>query len=351
MIGEEGATRDNSILVLVVDDDPTIRHVVSKVFEPLYNVKSVESGEEALEFVQKTATPNLILLDQVMPDMTGIETLEKIREIEGYEDTPVVFLTSEDNMETELAVFRAGALDFITKPFVPEIARERIKRIIDLKKLQDSLEDEVTYKSNKMVEINEKLTGVCRHVVKALAGMIESEVIGKKGHSDRVAEYASEIARRMGKSKPEIQDVYLAASLYDIGEYAVPSEILNKPGSLTDEEFAVESTHPAKGAEILSSVAELPILSAAALHHQERFDGTGYPDGLSGKDIPEIARIISVADAYDAMTSWRSYRGELSQEQVRAEIEANKGKQFDPDIADIMIQMIDEDVSFIKKGI
>ena len=351
MIGEEGVTRDNTILVLVVDDDPTIRHVVSKVFEPLYNVKSVESGEEALEFVQKTATPNLILMDQIMPDMSGIETLEKIREIEGYEDTPVVFLTSEDNMETELAVFRAGALDFITKPFVPEIARERVKRIIDLKKLQDSLEDEVTYKSNKLVEMNEKLTGVARHVVKTLAGMIEDDVVGKKGHSVRVSEYAAEIARRMGKSKTEIHDIYLAASLYDIGEIAVPREILNKAGSLTDEEFASVSVHPIKGSEILSQVAELPILATAALHHQERYDGTGYPDGLSGKDIPEIARIIAVADAYDAMTSWRSYRGELTQEQVRQEIESNKGKQFDPEIADIMIQMIDEDVSFIKKQV
>jgi len=349
MYDETSIKKDDSILILVVDDDATIRHIVSKVFEPLYNIKSVESGAEALEFIEKSGVPDLIIMDQMMPDMSGIETLGHLKENEEFGDTPVVFLTSEDNQETELAVFRAGAMDFITKPFVPEIARERVKRIIDLKKLQNSVEEEIKYKTNKAVELNQKLLGFSKHIVKALVDIIEDAGIGKPGHAKRVSDYAADIAQRMGKSKAEIFEIALAAYLYDIGEIAVPDSVLFKPEALNAEEYELVKQHPQKGAEILSSVIEYPLLSKAALAHQEKYDGTGYPNGLKGEEIPEVARIIAVADAYDAMTSSRPYRAVFDQAAVAKEIEANKGTQFDPAIADVMLRIIEDDIAFTKK--
>ena len=153
----------------------------------------------------------------------------------------------------------------------------------------------------------------------------------------------------MGKSKDEQEEIYRAGLLHDVGKIRIPAGIINKPGRLTDEEFNIIKIHPATGYHILRGISEDSLIAVAAKYHHERYDGKGYPNGLSGKKIPEIARIIGIADAYDAMTSNRSYRNALPQEVVRAEIEKCKGTQFDPDIADIMLQMIDEDKDYLLK--
>ncbi len=144
----------------------------------------------------------------------------------------------------------------------------------------------------------------------------------------------------------EEDDIYMMGLLHDVGKIGIPDEVINKPGRLTDEEFALIKKHPSIGAKILENIEEMPELVSGAKWHHERFDGRGYPEGLSGKDIPEQARIIAVADAYDAMTSNRSYRGALPQEKVREQIESGKGTQFDPQFADIMLAMIDEDTDY-----
>ena len=166
------------------------------------------------------------------------------------------------------------------------------------------------------------------------------------GHSSRVALYAREIARRMGKDETEQERIYVTGLLHDIGKIGVPEAIINKTSRLTDEEFGKIKEHPSIGHEILRNVTELPGLATGARWHHERYDGKGYPDGLAGKDIPEDARIIAVADAYDAMTSNRAYSGIRPQETVRAEILRCRGSQFDPEIADIMIGMIDDDKDY-----
>ena len=169
------------------------------------------------------------------------------------------------------------------------------------------------------------------------------------GHSSRVAAYAREIAKRAGYSQTEQDLIYMMGLLHDVGKIGIQDSIINKTGRLSEDEFASIKTHPAVGAEILKKITDFPELMTGARWHHERFDGRGYPDGLSGEDIPETARIIAVADTYDAMTSNRSYRCVMPQDAVRAEIERCKGSQFDPRFADIMLRMIDEDTAYQMK--
>ena len=188
-----------------------------------------------------------------------------------------------------------------------------------------------------------------REVMLALSKAVDAKDHYTNGHSERVAKYAREIARRMGKSKEEIEEIYELGLLHDIGKIGVPEAIINKVGMLTNEEFNEIKKHTVIGWDILKTINEIPYLSTGARWHHERFDGKGYPDGLSGTDIPEEARIICLADSYDAMTSKRSYSSPRSQEEVRAEIVKCSGTQFDPDIAEILIDMIDKDTNYLLR--
>ena len=181
------------------------------------------------------------------------------------------------------------------------------------------------------------------HVVRVLAEAIDAKDAYTKGHSSRVADYAREIARRAHYSEAAQEEIYMMGLLHDVGKIGVSDAVITKPGRLTDEEFAQIKTHPEKGSRILQSIDELPKLAVGAKWHHERYDGSGYPDGLRARSIPEEARIIAVADAYDAMTSSRSYRRSMDQEAVREQIEKGRGTQFDPVFADIMLAMMDED--------
>jgi putative two-component system response regulator len=222
----------------------------------------------------------------------------------------------------------------------------RIDRILELYHLQRSLKDEVYKKTEELRESNRKVTNLSVQVMLTLANTIDAKDKYTRGHSVRVATYSREIARRMGKSEQEMDTVYYIGLLHDIGKIGIPDTVINKPDRLTDEEYAMLKAHPAIGADILKDMTEIPDASIGAHWHHERFDGQGYPDGLKGEEIPELARIIGVADAYDAMSSKRSYRDMLPQEVVRREIEKGRGSQFDPRIADILLDMIDEDKEY-----
>ena len=180
----------------------------------------------------------------------------------------------------------------------------------------------------------------------ALASAIDAKDKYTRGHSSRVAEYSRMIASEIGKNEDECNEIYHAALLHDVGKIGVSDLIINKEGKLTEAEYNVIKSHTTIGHQILSEIKDFPYLALAARHHHERFDGAGYPDGLKGKDIPEIARIIAVADAYDAMTSDRSYRERLSQDKVRDELTQGSGTQFDPDFAGIMLGLIEKDTEF-----
>ena len=199
---------------------------------------------------------------------------------------------------------------------------------------------------NQVIEHEHKATHLTQGFMLALAKAVDAKDTYTNGHSVRVAEYSKEISRRLGKSLKEQEEIYMMGLLHDIGKIGVPEAIINKNGKLTDEEFSKIKAHPVMGYEILRNVTELPTLATGARWHHERYDGKGYPDKLSGLDIPEEARIIAVADAYDAMTSNRSYRGVMPQEKVREQIEKGRGSQFDPKFADVMLAMIDEDKNY-----
>lgn len=191
-----------------------------------------------------------------------------------------------------------------------------------------------------------KMQLMFQETASALASAIDAKDKYTHGHSSRVAIYSEQIARIAGKNAEECQDIFFAALLHDVGKIGIPDDVLNKEGKLTDEEFAIIKTHPVIGQQILSSISDSPSLSIGAHHHHERYDGKGYPDGLKGEDIPEIARIISVADAYDAMTSKRSYRDPMPQHVVREEIVKGSGTQFDPEYATAMLHLIDLDTEY-----
>lgn len=200
-------------------------------------------------------------------------------------------------------------------------------------------------------ENNRKLDDMNHKIIQALAKTIDAKDRYTNGHSLRVAEYSREIARRLNKSPKEQEVIYYAGLLHDVGKIRIPVEVINKPGDLTDAEYEQIKIHPVTGYHILKDIFDDPYIKNGAKFHHERYDGKGYPNGLKRDNIPEVARIIGVADAYDAMASNRSYRKYLPQQVIRSEIENGKETQFDPDIANIMLQMIDEDVNYIMREI
>ena len=329
--------------IVVVDDDITnlkmAGHILSR---NNMRVVALKSGQALLDYVVEN-TPDLILLDIHMPGMDGFETLKRLRKQQsGKEEIPVIFLTADEDEGTETRCLQEGAMDFIKKPFVPDVLTLRVRHIVELIHLQRDLASEVEKKTQE----NERLA---LNVVRTLADAIDAKDTYTNGHSGRVAEYASEIARRYGYTIQQQNFIYMLGLLHDVGKIGVPDAVINKPDRLTDDEFELIKNHPVMGAKILENIKEMPKLSTGARWHHERFDGTGYPDGLSGADIPEEARIIAVADAYDAMTSYRSYRDVLPQDIVRTEIQKGKGSQFDPAFADIMLDIMLEDINYIMR--
>lgn len=329
--------------VIVVDDDESnlkmAGHILSKAH---MRVTAMKSGQALLNYIRDKEVPDLILLDIKMPGMDGFETLDALRKLEKGKFVPVIFLTADEKQGTEVKGLSLGAMDFIKKPFVPEVLNIRVRHMIDLDHLQRNLTEEV----NRKTKENERLF---LQVVSSLASAIDAKDTYTNGHSIRVAEYSREIAGRAGYDEKGLEDIYMMGLLHDVGKIGVPDAVINKPAKLTDEEFDIIKNHPVLGARILGNIKEMPSLQMGARWHHERYDGKGYPDGLAGEDIPEEARIIAVADSYDAMTSHRSYRKSLPQTIVREEIEKGMGTQFDPRFAKIMLEMIDEDSEYKMK--
>ena len=329
--------------VVVVDDDVTNLKMAGTILSRQHmRVTALKSGRALLDYVRDNR-PDLILLDVRMPEMDGFETLRRLKqETSSGQEIPVIFLTADENAESEMRGLELGAMDFIKKPFVPEVLTLRVRHIIELVRLQKNLADEVEIKTQE----NENLS---LRIVQTLAEAIDAKDNYTNGHSGRVAKYTREIARRFGYSQKRQDEIYMMGLLHDVGKIGVPDAVINKPAKLTEEEYAQIKTHPVMGDRILKNIRERPKLAIGARWHHERYDGTGYPDGLSGDKIPEEARIIAVADAYDAMTSRRSYRDILPQDIVRKEIKNGKGTQFDPAFADIMLTMIEEDEDYTMR--
>ena len=332
--------------ITVVDDDSQNLRIASHILTGAgKRVSCLRSGEELVTFAAANK-PDLILLDVHMTGIDGFETLRRFREMGGTAGIPVIFLTADEEAETETRGLAAGAMDFIKKPFVPEVLIQRVDNTLELIRLQTDLTSEVEKKTKELHEEHEKTERLMMQIVRALSSAVDEKDTYTNGHSTRVAEYSQQIAQRAGYTGKQLEDIFMIGLLHDVGKIGVQDSIINKPAKLTEEEYTAIQNHPVMGARILRNITEFPQLAIGARWHHERYDGSGYPDGLAGEEIPEEARIIAVADAYDAMSSRRSYREPMPQDAVRAEFVKGRGSQFDPRFADIMIQMIDEDTGY-----
>lgn len=332
--------------VVVVDDDIINLQVAGKILSSGgLRVAALRSGDALFDYLEKEdELPNLILLDVKMPGMSGFDCLKKLHSLEtAASKIPVIFLTADESEGAEREGLKLGAMDFIRKPFVPEVLLLRVKNLIELVTLQNQLYSEVEQKTRENKDL-------FMQIVSSLAAVIDTKDEYTKGHSSRVADYSKMISKRLGFTDARQDEIYMLALLHDVGKIGIPDGILNKPGTLTPEEYELIKAHSAIGTSILKNIENDPKFEQCAMYHHERYDGTGYPTGLKGTAIPEEARIIAVADAYDAMSSDRSYRPHLTQEAVKSELELGMGTQFDPKIAEIMISIVEEDKDYRLRG-
>ncbi len=333
--GEDGIRKN----ILVIDDDAMVHFRARKMLSERYELTCVSNGPEGIE---KAAAlrPSLIFVDVMMPGMDGFEVLRQLKANEETASIPVVMMTGDEDQETEVKGFKMGASDFVRKPFVPEILVQRMEHVMQFTGLQNFLQEEV-HRQTARAEL------MTRETMEALSEAVDAKDHYTNGHSKRVAKYATRIAQRMGMSQRQQEDIYSIGLLHDIGKIGVPESIINKTSRLEADEFEKVRSHTVIGYEILKTITEMPELATGARWHHERYDGNGYPDGLKGAEIPIEARIIGVADSYDAMTSKRSYSSVRAQQEVREELIKCKGTQFDPQIVDVLVKMIDEDRNYL----
>lgn len=320
--------------ILIVDDDRMNLVTAQKFLMGEYKVVGVNSGKQAFKYLMKFR-PDLILLDIFMPEIGGFEVMKLLQENRDWCKIPVIFLTADRKTETESKCFQMGAHDFITKPFEPGIMLNRIRRAIELDGYRKDLQRRLEEKTRE-VEL------VTIQAITTVANTIDAKDDYTKGHSIRVAYYSEALARKIGWSEEEVQNIHYIALLHDIGKIGVPDSVLNKPFKLTNVEFELIKNHTVMGAEILKDIKMFPHVSVGAKFHHERYDGRGYPSGLKGDEIPLVARVIGIVDSYDAMTSNRVYRKRLQDEMVKQELIRGKGTQFDPYLVDQFMELLEE---------
>jgi len=321
--------------VLVVDDESYVRDIISrKLTRESYACEQAEDAEKALKMITQ-GSYDCILSDINMPGMDGIELLRNIRLADP--DVAVIMVTGAPDLDGALEAMRLGAYDHLSKPLNLDHLSLTVERAIEKKRLieenreyQRDLESKVTERTKQLHDANEELRRLFMGSIKALAQALEAKDEYTQGHSERVSEIAVSIGRHLSLSETEVSDIWLAGLLHDIGKIGVRESVLNKPGKLNDEEWKSIQNHPVVAERILCPIEELTAVISVVRHHHERFDGSGYPDGLAESEIPLGARILSVADAYDALTSRRPYRDALSVSDALSVLEDASGTQFDP---------------------
>ncbi len=331
--------------ILVVDDEETIREIVSSMLAGAhFQARQASSGNEALSILEASDEFDLVLSDLMMPEMDGIALLEHVKE--RYPDMPIVMVTAVHDISVALQALRNGAYDYLLKPFEREQLLATVRRALENRRLKrendlyrTSLEALVAARTQQLKTALSDLTKSHDMMLEALGDALDAKDAETEGHSRRVTAFTIAIARKMGLSKEEIDVIARGAFLHDIGKMAIPDSILRKPGKLTDEEMAIMREHCYRGYKIISRIPFLAEAAEIVYSHQERFDGEGYPRGLKGEEIPLGARIFSIADTLDAMTVKRPYRPAQSFDAARTEIEAWSGRQFDPDLVKVFLEM------------
>jgi putative two-component system response regulator len=338
---------ENRRRIMVVDDQPVNLKLMEEVLsEHGFSVSSFPRGRLALAAATKNP-PDLILLDVTMPEMDGFEVCRRLRSDPALSKIPVIFLSALEETKDKLEAFKSGGVDFITKPFDAEEIRARIEIQVKLRDLQDKV-DRHNWELEQLVRLQVmEIAAAQMATIFALAKLAESrdEATGK--HLERVQLLCRVLANEM-RSNPKfsntltedfVDNLFHSSPLHDIGKVAIPDAILLKPGALTEEEFAVMKTHAAVGAETLVLVLEMHPANEfirmgieIARSHHEKFNGSGYPSGLAGDDIPICARIMAVADCYDALRSKRCYKKARPHDETRDIIVQESGSHFDPDV-------------------
>jgi len=347
---------DERDVILIVDDIEINRLILREILQDDYIIVEAGSGSEAFaRLYEEKVNPTVVLLDIMMPGIDGFQVLERIKKSSDTKNIPVLFITAADSEETESRGLKEGAADYITKPFNHDVVRARVDNHINLARYRHNLEQLVEVKAAEVTKTYEQ-------TLEILATIIEYRNLESGAHIRRTNLLTEIIVKKMlGMElfrpllmKENVFSMIKASALHDIGKIGISDSILLKPGKLTPEEFEVIKTHTSIGSQIIDSIAAslpdndmyLKYANEICHCHHERWDGTGYPCGLKGEDIPISARIISVVDVYDALVSPRCYKGAYPHDVSIEIITEGRGTQFDPDIVDVL-----PDISNIFKGV
>jgi len=321
--------------ILLVDDEELIRRLLyQKLSAEGYRCEQAANTEQALVKLEEDSI-ELVILDIKMPGKSGVEFLPEIKA--KYPDTAVIMATAISDANVAINCMKAGAYDYVNKPFNLDEVSFSVRRALEKRRLELENRDYQQHLEQKVEEQAQKIRTSFFNSVTALAYALEAKDIYTSGHSQRVTEVSVAIAEHLGLPKETIEKIRLAGLVHDIGKIGVRETVLNKADSLTDEEYEHVRLHSEAGEHILTPIVGDEEILKAVRHHHERYDGKGYPDGLKGEQIPLLARIIAVADTFDAMTSERPYRKALTEEAACAEVERCRGTQFDPEAADAFL--------------
>src|SRR5246500_335711 len=343
--------------ILVVDDEDSIREIVSSMLASAnYQCRQAASGLEALALLDSGEEFELMLSDLMMAGMDGIGLLEKTKE--RYPDMPVVMVTAVHDISVALTAIRNGAYDYLLKPFEREQLVNIVRRALENRRLklenrkyQNNLESLVAQRTEQWRLALLNLEKSYDYTLEALGDALDMKDAETEGHSRRVTAYTIAIARAMGIPKEQIAVIARGAFLHDIGKMAIPDVILRKPGPLNPDEVSIMKEHSFRGYDVLRRIPFLQEAAEIVYAHQEKYDGSGYPRGLKGEEIPLGARIFSIADTLDAMTSDRPYRAAQSYQAAREEIERWSGRQFDPNVVRTFLDMKEHIWDDLRKGI
>ena len=352
--------------LLVADDVPGNLTVLGELLRDAgYQVKAANSGRAALRYAAQPPHPDLILLDVMMPEMDGYQVLARLRADPATDSIPVIFLTALNDTQDEERGLELGAADYITKPFHPALVLARVRTQLEAKRAQDWLTGQNAYLEAEVARRMAENDLIQRVSIRALAHLAETRDPETGNHILRTQGYVLQLAKSLRQhprfaatlNDREIDLLARSAPLHDIGKVGIPDYVLLKPGKLTPEEWAIMQTHAKLGSDAIEEAERdietpLPFLSIAkeiAHWHHEKWDGTGYPDGLAGDAIPIAARLMALADVFDALISVRAYKPAMSHAEAREIIIAGRGRHFDPDVTDIFLAGFDEFVAIARR--
>ncbi|MES3008872.1 MAG: two-component system response regulator [Pseudomonadota bacterium] len=345
--------------ILVVDDTPDNLSLMSGLLKDAYKVKIANNGEKALRIVATTPAPDLILLDIMMPEMDGYAVIRRLKSDIATRSIPVIFLTAKSEIEDETLGFELGAVDYITKPISPPVVLARVKTHLQVKQMQDFLRDKAAYLEEEVARRTMQVVAIQDVTIHAMASLAETRDNETGNHIRRTQHYLKVLAEKLRynprfahflNDDKTIEHLFKSAPLHDIGKVGIPDRILLKPGRFTPDEFEIMKTHTTLGRDAILHAErelgiEMPFLRYAkeiAYSHQEKWDGSGYPEGLSGDDIPISARLMAVADVYDALISKRVYKDGMSHENAVNIIKEGNGSHFDPDMVYAFVAVQEE---------